>query len=168
MIEYTVTVSENGSKFWNLNGKLHREDGPACEYFDGDKFWYLNGEELSEEEFLRKINPIFPELQVIEDLRVVAEKYGYKRRRIKIKIYFMTFKRLDGAGMTYPEIKNHLRWFDPDVVIRPVGINGSCFVATTLDVEVLLRIADVHYIIDVTYSVEEMAKLINSHPEVSA
>ena len=76
MIEYTVRVSENGNKFWYLNGKRHREDGPACEYFDGDKFWYLNGKNLSEKEFLRRTNP--PELQIIEDLRIIAEKYGYK------------------------------------------------------------------------------------------
>jgi hypothetical protein len=45
-IEYS-----NGAKEWYLNGKLHREDGPAVEYSDGTKFWYLNGEELTKEEF---------------------------------------------------------------------------------------------------------------------
>jgi (2Fe-2S) ferredoxin len=34
----------NGTKGWFLNGKLHREDGPTIEYPDGSKFWYLNGE----------------------------------------------------------------------------------------------------------------------------
>ena len=43
MIEYTVKVNEDGSKFWYLNGKLHREDGPAIEWDSGDKDWYLNG-----------------------------------------------------------------------------------------------------------------------------
>ena len=43
MIEYTVKVWDNGSKFWYLNGKCHREDGPAIEYSSGNKFWYLNG-----------------------------------------------------------------------------------------------------------------------------
>jgi len=33
----------DGSKAWWLNGKLHREDGPAVEYADGSKQWYLNG-----------------------------------------------------------------------------------------------------------------------------
>ena len=32
-----------GDKEWFLNGKLHREDGPACEYSDGSKEWWLNG-----------------------------------------------------------------------------------------------------------------------------
>ena len=35
-------ISSNGTKEWFLNGKLHREDGPAVEYADGDKHWYLN------------------------------------------------------------------------------------------------------------------------------
>ena len=43
MIEYTVKVYEDGDKYWYLNGKHHREDGPAIEYEDGSKFWYLNG-----------------------------------------------------------------------------------------------------------------------------
>ena len=43
MIEYTVQVHPNGTKYWYLNGKLHREDGPAIECADGTKKWYLNG-----------------------------------------------------------------------------------------------------------------------------
>jgi len=34
-----------------LNGKYHREDGPALEYADGYKAWYLNGKEFTEQEF---------------------------------------------------------------------------------------------------------------------
>ena len=41
-ITYEVTVSEYRTD-WKLNGKYHREDGPAIEYADGDKFWCLNG-----------------------------------------------------------------------------------------------------------------------------
>ena len=43
MIEYTVKVEDNGDRYWYLNGKLHREDGPAVEYANGDLEWYLNG-----------------------------------------------------------------------------------------------------------------------------
>jgi hypothetical protein len=39
----------NGRKEWYLNGNLHREDGPAIEYPDGDKEWYLNGERHRED-----------------------------------------------------------------------------------------------------------------------
>jgi hypothetical protein len=42
MITYTVKVNDDGSKHWYINGKLHREDGPACEYANGDKCWYSN------------------------------------------------------------------------------------------------------------------------------
>ena len=34
----------DGTKEWRLNGKLHREDGPAVEYPDGTKYWLLNGD----------------------------------------------------------------------------------------------------------------------------
>ena len=40
--EYTVKVFDNGNKYWYLNGKCHREDGPAIEYANGSKLWYLN------------------------------------------------------------------------------------------------------------------------------
>ena len=43
MIKYTVNVEEDGTKFWFLDGDLHREDGPAIEYPDGSKHWCLNG-----------------------------------------------------------------------------------------------------------------------------
>ena len=43
MIKYEVRVYANGEKHWYLNGKLHREDGPAMECAHGDKHWYLNG-----------------------------------------------------------------------------------------------------------------------------
>jgi hypothetical protein len=41
--EYTVKVYDNGAKTWYLDGKCHREDGPAVEFADGSKRWYLNG-----------------------------------------------------------------------------------------------------------------------------
>ena len=54
-IEYKVKVYANGIKEWFLNGKYHREDGPAVEYADGDKYWFLNGKELTEEQFNKKV-----------------------------------------------------------------------------------------------------------------
>jgi hypothetical protein len=49
MIEYTVKVYANGNKTWWLNGKLHREDGPAVECADGHKSWYLKGKRHRED-----------------------------------------------------------------------------------------------------------------------
>jgi len=37
-------VSEDGTKKWYLNDKLHREDGPALEFTNGVKEWWQNGE----------------------------------------------------------------------------------------------------------------------------
>ena len=79
-ITYKVRVHDDGDKEWLLNGKLHREDGPAIEYsngtkkwflnderhredgpaidcYDGTKHWYLNNVEYSEEEFNKKMSP---------------------------------------------------------------------------------------------------------------
>ena len=34
--------SAAGSKFWYIKDKLHREDGPAVEYISGTKEWWQN------------------------------------------------------------------------------------------------------------------------------
>ncbi len=44
-----MKTDEWGNKFWYLNGKIHREDGPAVEYSSGTKFWYLNGKKHRED-----------------------------------------------------------------------------------------------------------------------
>jgi hypothetical protein len=49
MIEYTVKVYADGSKEWWLNGKRHREDGPAVEHADGYKSWWLKGKRHRED-----------------------------------------------------------------------------------------------------------------------
>ena len=49
-----LTIDEYDNKYWFLNGKQHRTDGPATEYSDGTKYWYINGVELSEEQYLQE------------------------------------------------------------------------------------------------------------------
>ena len=66
MIEYTVKVYESGSKFWSLNGKLHREDGPAVEYADGGKSWYLNDKRVTEEEHKKRTSKASCQGKVVE------------------------------------------------------------------------------------------------------
>jgi len=39
----------NGNKEWYINDNLHRIDGPAIEYTDGSKHWYLNGKRHRED-----------------------------------------------------------------------------------------------------------------------
>ena len=46
---------KNGDKAWWLNGNRHREDGPAIEWADGDKEWYLNGIEYSESDWKKEV-----------------------------------------------------------------------------------------------------------------
>ena len=61
-------VDRVGTRFWYLNGKLHREDGPAVERPNGTRFWYRNGERLSEEEFEAR-KPRFSSWTSFKDLR---------------------------------------------------------------------------------------------------
>jgi hypothetical protein len=37
-----IRIAANGSKYWYLNGQLHRTDGPAMEYVNRGRFWCLN------------------------------------------------------------------------------------------------------------------------------
>jgi hypothetical protein len=38
-----------GSKSWCINGSFHREDGPAIEWYDGGKSWWYDGKLLDPE-----------------------------------------------------------------------------------------------------------------------
>lgn len=41
------TINLYGDKFWKLNRKYHREDGPAIEYYyNGEIEWYYNGKRI--------------------------------------------------------------------------------------------------------------------------
>lgn len=69
----------DGSKYWFLNGQLHREDGPAVEWSDGTKHWYLNGQYYIESEYKQKLTPA-KEMTVAEiskalgfDVKIVKE-----------------------------------------------------------------------------------------------
>jgi len=101
VIEYTVKVDDNGDRYWwlngkrhredgpavecangmrcwYLNGKRHREDGPACEYANSNRYWYLNGVEYGEEEFNKKTLKA-KELTVAE----IEELLGYPVKVVK-------------------------------------------------------------------------------------
>jgi hypothetical protein len=78
VIEYTVKVYDNGTHEWYLNGKFHREDGPAIEYTNGSRQWYLNGEEYTEEEFLKKTVTV-RELTIAE----IESMLGYQIKVVK-------------------------------------------------------------------------------------
>jgi len=67
-----------GNKQWWINGKLHREDGPAIEYSDGDKSWYLNGEKLTEKQWQKKVSPV-KELTVEE----ISKQLGFEVKVVK-------------------------------------------------------------------------------------
>jgi hypothetical protein len=49
------TVS--GYKEWRLNGELHRVDGPAVEYARGERYWYLNDTQYTYDEWFSLLTP---------------------------------------------------------------------------------------------------------------
>ena len=46
----------DGTKYWHLNDRLHRENGPAVENASGNKSWYLNGYHYSESDYWKELN----------------------------------------------------------------------------------------------------------------
>jgi hypothetical protein len=78
MIEYKVKVNDYGDRYWYLNGKLHREDGPAVEYANGMCCWFLNDVEYTEEDFNKKTAKV-KELTVAE----IESLLGYSVKVVK-------------------------------------------------------------------------------------
>ncbi len=76
--EYTVKVYADGSKYWCLNGKFHREDGPAMELANGFNYWYLDDEQCTEAEFKAKMAPA-KEMTVAE----IEALLGYRLKIVK-------------------------------------------------------------------------------------
>jgi hypothetical protein len=58
-------VYEDGQKQWYLRGNLHREDGPAIVYPDGQKEWYLNNRRVTWQELYRQANNPEIELRIL-------------------------------------------------------------------------------------------------------
>ena len=46
----------DGNKGWYSNDLLHRENGPAIEYANGGKVWWLNGIHYSESDYWKEMN----------------------------------------------------------------------------------------------------------------
>lgn len=44
------------SKRWYKGARLHREDGPAVEYYNGEIEWWLNGYQFTFKRFLQTID----------------------------------------------------------------------------------------------------------------
>jgi hypothetical protein len=139
MIEYTVTVKDDRIEWrlngklhredgpaiewkskrdlkyvWYLNGKIHREDGPACEFHSDKKEWWLDSVELTEEEFIKKTQPVkemtFEEIQ---------KELGYKIKIIE-ENPFSTLNNRTHSNL-YNQV-NHCLETNPDRLIVETAI----------------------------------------------
>jgi hypothetical protein len=45
----------DGTKYWFFKGKLHRENGPAVEYFNGNVEYWLHGIKLTKKFFKKEV-----------------------------------------------------------------------------------------------------------------
>lgn len=42
-----TSEDQYGNKYWyDKNGMLHREDGPAIVYIDGTYWWFIHGKQI--------------------------------------------------------------------------------------------------------------------------
>lgn len=57
-------INEDGTKYWQQNGKLHRLDGPAIERVSGNKYWYLDGIGYSEEDYWLRVILLQAQLKI--------------------------------------------------------------------------------------------------------
>ena len=74
MKTYRVTIDNYGDTRWyNEDGDLHREEGPAYIGSKGTKYWYLNNVQYTEAEFYIKLE----EVKFIDSFRTLAEKHGF-------------------------------------------------------------------------------------------
>jgi len=86
----------DGYKEWCLNGKLHREDGPAVEKSNGTKYWYLNGVNYSEQEFNEKMKSTHTDKEKNmsnPEHNMYGDKYWYNGKR--------ELHREDGPAIEY-------------------------------------------------------------------
>jgi hypothetical protein len=56
-VNHTGIGDYAGSRAWFLNGKLHRENGPAVEWSNGAFNWHLNGKYYTFENWFEQISP---------------------------------------------------------------------------------------------------------------
>jgi hypothetical protein len=114
-IKYEVKVYADGGKYWYLNGKFHREDGPAVEDSDGYKAWYLNG----------KLHR--------EDGPAVEDSYGYKAWWLNGEIhreYGPAIERINGDKYWYLNgewlsEEEHKKAMNPTVEMTMAQINEA-------------------------------------------
>ena len=73
-------IYPDGTQFWYLNGKYHREDSPAVIYPDGTQEWYLNGK-LHMEDGPAVISPDGTQEWYLNDIHITHEVIHWANER---------------------------------------------------------------------------------------
>ena len=89
-------IDKYGNKRWyDSDGKWHREDGPAIEYADGDKWWLKHGD------WHREDGPAIDctngyKFYYLEDIQYTKEKYWKKIKELnKCKLFKLKDKKIE-------------------------------------------------------------------------
>jgi hypothetical protein len=90
-----MIVDNDGSRQWYLNGKLHREEGPAVEHPNGNFEWYLQGK-------LHRTDGPAVENRTL-DTRVISNM-ALRRNRQALRVWYLQGKlhRTDGPAVEWP------------------------------------------------------------------
>ena len=107
----------NGSKEWRLNGKRHREDGPAVERSNGNRLWYLNGKRHR------------------EDGPAIERANGTKEWWLSGKLH-----REDGPAIEYPD--GTKEWYLNGENVTEEEVMGNCTYIKKSTQEALDQLAD--------------------------
>lgn len=77
----TVSIKDNGDRFYYHNNQLHREKGPAIELADGNKVWYYEGKKVeakSQKDFEGIIKTAQPQYYTVKIETMVPATLTFK------------------------------------------------------------------------------------------
>ena len=91
-------ICGNGSKHWYKEGKRHRLDGPAIEYGDGRKEWWVEGKDYLEKDFNKKIE----EFKSEKTMEIKSKEI--KQSEVLEKTGEIFHHNLSGPAITFADI----------------------------------------------------------------
>jgi antitoxin component YwqK of YwqJK toxin-antitoxin module len=74
-VQYWYENGQKESEYWYLNGKLHREDGPALQ-FEKCQYWFLNDIRYSRKEWIEELKKIGSPHYEEQKILLNTEKYN--------------------------------------------------------------------------------------------
>jgi hypothetical protein len=77
-------IDKRGSKYWRVDGYLHRVDGQSIEWFDGTKYWYIHNRRH------RIDGPAIEHTNGGKAWWLNDTEYSYEEWKVKVRKYYET------------------------------------------------------------------------------